>query len=233
MSKMTEVVVKSEAAYAARRSRNFSANRLSQHGWNEPLAPTSDYYGNSVNIESATHVPVNGMAYRPSPKPNQLHSQHTAVSEAHDAAWSYCRCALLFFIALIITWVPSTVNRVYSLVYPDSVSFPLNYVSALVLPLQGFWNCCIYITISRPACRELFYRIRISSWRNRPVKEPAGINLPLTSLIDRKDSIKTNERRVSESSGNESDRKDSMRMVRRISMSSGNESERNLVKDGV
>ena len=38
----------------------------------------------------------------------------------------------------------------------DAVSFPLNYIESLVLPLQGFWNAVIYMSTSVPACRALW-----------------------------------------------------------------------------
>lgn len=81
--------------------------------------------------------------------------QLTAAMEANKAAFSYCKCALLFFVSLLITWVPSSINRVYSLAYPDVFCFPLLYIAALVLPLQGFWNAVIYTVTSLPACRAL------------------------------------------------------------------------------
>lgn len=61
---------------------------------------------------------------------------------------------------MMVTWIPSSANRLYSAVYPDEVSLPLEYASALVLPLQGFWNCIIYTTTSLEACEELWATIR-------------------------------------------------------------------------
>jgi hypothetical protein len=55
--------------------------------------------------------------------------------------------------------VPSTINRAYSLAHPDNVSFGLNFVGAFVLPLQGFWNSLIYISISWPAFKLLWQDI--------------------------------------------------------------------------
>lgn len=75
------------------------------------------------------------------------------------AEWSYYKCALLFFVAVIVTWVPSSANRVYSLVFPEKVSFGLSLASGLVLPLQGFWNTLIYVTTSWPACKALYERL--------------------------------------------------------------------------
>lgn len=75
--------------------------------------------------------------------------------EANTAAWSYTKCAILFFSALLVTWIPSSANRVYSVVHVEESSEPLEYASAFVLPLQGFWNALIYIVTSWKACQML------------------------------------------------------------------------------
>lgn len=77
--------------------------------------------------------------------------------ERDNAAWSYTKCALLFFTAMLITWIPSSANRLYSLTHDRSTSVPLEFMSVLVLPLQGFWNCLVYVTISWTACKNLFH----------------------------------------------------------------------------
>lgn len=91
-----------------------------------------------------------------------------------QSEWSYYKCAMLFFIALLVTWVPSSVNRVYSLVFPDKVSFGLSFASGLVLPLQGLWNTVIYVATSLPACKALFRRLAEKLKRVREVKEAVG-----------------------------------------------------------
>lgn len=77
--------------------------------------------------------------------------------ERDNAAWSYTKCALLFFTAMLVTWIPSSANRLYSLTHNKSTSVPLEFMSVLVLPLQGFWNCLVYVTISWTACKNLFH----------------------------------------------------------------------------
>ncbi|KIW13976.1 hypothetical protein PV08_06757 [Exophiala spinifera] len=86
--------------------------------------------------------------------------------DANKAALSYCKTAMLFFIALIVVWVPSTINRVYTLAKPNDPQFGLEFASGLVLPLQGFWNTLIYIVTSLPACRALLEDI-VSRARGR------------------------------------------------------------------
>lgn len=75
--------------------------------------------------------------------------------EVNNAAWAYTKCAILFFTALLITWIPSSANRVYSFVHVKKSSMPLEFMSAFVLPLQGWWNAVIYIVTSWRACKNL------------------------------------------------------------------------------
>lgn len=80
----------------------------------------------------------------------------SAAMEANSAAWGYTKVAVLFFTAMLVTWIPSSANRVYSVVRPDEISAPLQFASAFVLPLQGFWNAVIYIMTSWAACKYVF-----------------------------------------------------------------------------
>ncbi|KAL7949284.1 putative G-protein coupled receptor protein [Trichoderma barbatum] len=76
--------------------------------------------------------------------------------ERDNAAWTYTKVALLFFTAMLITWIPSTANRAYSTAHNGEIYIPLVYTSVFVLPLQGFWNCLVYVTTSWTACKNLF-----------------------------------------------------------------------------
>jgi hypothetical protein len=79
-----------------------------------------------------------------------------AAFEANNATWSYTKCAILFFTAMLVTWIPSSSNRLYSLLHNNQASIALEYMSAFVLPLQGFWNAIIYMVTSWKACKMLF-----------------------------------------------------------------------------
>ncbi|KAB5515121.1 G-protein coupled receptor [Coniochaeta sp. 2T2.1] len=61
---------------------------------------------------------------------------------------AYLRTSSIFAISILITWTPSSINRVYTLVHPSRFHFGLNMASAVVLPLQGVWNCVIYCATS-------------------------------------------------------------------------------------
>ncbi|KAL1912365.1 hypothetical protein Sste5344_001806 [Sporothrix stenoceras] len=96
-----------------------------------------------------------------------------AAYEANTAAWSYAKCAILFFTAMLVTWIPSSANRVFSVVHVDKVSVPLEYMSAFVLPLQGFWNAIIYIVTSWKAMQTLWSDILAIEvpWKSKKRRE--------------------------------------------------------------
>lgn len=67
---------------------------------------------------------------------------------------AYLRTSFVFAISVLVTWTPSSINRVYTLVYPNQASYGLNIAAAVVLPLQGVWNAVIYFTTSWKIFRE-------------------------------------------------------------------------------
>ncbi|KAL8695943.1 MAG: hypothetical protein Q9201_007894 [Fulgogasparrea decipioides] len=100
--------------------------------------------------------------FDPAPRPSSVATttvkqRYKAALEANNAAWRYTKVALLFFVSLCVTWIPSSINRVYDLAHPTSASYPLNFVSALVLPLMGFWNGVIYFVTTRAVCKAIFW----------------------------------------------------------------------------
>lgn len=100
-------------------------------------------------------------AYMPNSERSRLYPMRRHAAHAADnAAWSYTKVSVLFFMAMMITWIPSSANRLYSVVKPGQVSLGLSYSAAFVLPLQGFWNALIYSTTSLQACEALWDRVR-------------------------------------------------------------------------
>ncbi|KAJ9651522.1 hypothetical protein H2201_009272 [Coniosporium apollinis] len=92
-------------------------------------------------------------------KTTSSHARRRAAHQGNEAAWAYAKVAMLMFIALIVVWVPSTVNRVYSLIHDTRPLFALNIIAAAVLPLQGFWNAMIYIATSWAQCKAAWRQI--------------------------------------------------------------------------
>lgn len=82
------------------------------------------------------------------------HAAHIQRRKETTEAFRYFKSALLLFVALVVVWVPSSVNRLYQLAHPDHPSYALNFISALVLPTQGFWNAVIYAHASWNECKR-------------------------------------------------------------------------------
>jgi len=143
VSKTTKVEVTSEPA-PAHRSRN--PRELCRTGPNP--SPVPSYMEYSITIESGPGSESDSPAERPLP---------TGIG-CNAASWGYTRIAFIFFVALLVTWVPSSVNRVYSLAHPEKLNFPMHFVASLVLPLQGFWNGLIYFTTSLSESKKLWRR---------------------------------------------------------------------------
>ncbi|KAK6711209.1 hypothetical protein SNK05_005636 [Fusarium graminearum] len=158
------------------------------------VPPSSDLSGiaKTTDITITTldsPPPASGQSLRPTTRPDPVHSadiyagpslpvapsfeqpntrtknpERRKRSPSDEAAMSYAKTALLFFTAMLITWIPASANRLYILI-DGKASVQLGYVSAFVLPLQGFWNALIYYYTSRAACKQVIARLRTGSRR--------------------------------------------------------------------
>ena len=116
--------------------------------------------GTQLAIRRASSTPYSNM-------PRAMPSRRGSGGDHDKAAWQYTKCALLFFAVILITWIPSSANRMYSYTHHGQVSVPLQFLSAVVLPLQGFWNAVIYAFTSMAACKALLVETPLLSWRPR------------------------------------------------------------------
>ncbi len=136
-----------------------------------PKSASSDASSNpktySVNITS-THPSI-------ACNSNSVQRKNKAAMEANRAAFGYAKVASLFFVSLLVTWVPSSINRVYSLIHPDSVSVQYAYAAGIVLSLMGFWNAVIYIATSHRACSTLFSSMFKKNSRALPTRDVAEL----------------------------------------------------------
>lgn len=165
-SKTTEVMVTSEVVD----HNAIDLSPLGRRGAEAPSAPRAPNAAYSVTISSSKRaanreslgdvvLPIQSNVTVSSPPTTQRKTanplRRRQAYEANNAAWSYTKCAILFFSALLVTWIPSSANRVFSVVHVGQTSKALEYMSALVLPLQGFWNAVIYMVTSWKACQML------------------------------------------------------------------------------
>jgi hypothetical protein len=81
------------------------------------------------------------------------------TAKMNRGARVYAQVAFLLYVVMLIVWVPSTVNRAYSLAEPNKINFGLNLAASVVLPLQGFFNTIIYIFTSRKELMTLYRRV--------------------------------------------------------------------------
>lgn len=100
--------------------------------------------------------------------------RRNAAMEGNAAAWGYFKVAFLMFTALFIVWVPSTVNRLQQFIHRDNAVYGLNLASAMVLPLQGFWNSMVYISTTWPECKRAFAETMDFLSRDRRARRPVS-----------------------------------------------------------
>ena len=70
---------------------------------------------------------------------------------------NYIEICILLFISSLMTWVPSSVNRIWALARPgQAVPFPLACTAAFFLQLTGFWNSAVYFMKTAKIFGDLF-----------------------------------------------------------------------------
>lgn len=160
--KTTEITVTSTEAGG---SDSFPLQNMSR------LGPEVTSGGYTVTVATGGHdsqIPSNTGPSQPTRTATSsgpaVRSARRRNYEVNNAAWAYTKCAILFFTALLITWIPSSANRLYSFIHPSTLP-ALEFMSAFVLPLQGFWNAIIYAITSWKACKNLWGDLR---QRRRP-----------------------------------------------------------------
>ncbi|KAF4126518.1 hypothetical protein GMORB2_0254 [Geosmithia morbida] len=66
---------------------------------------------------------------------------------------AYLRTSFLFTLSVLVTWIPSSMNRIHS--WLTGVSpFEYHVATAAVLPLQGLWNAVIFFVTSSRTIRR-------------------------------------------------------------------------------
>ena len=107
-------------------------------------------------------------------------TRNAALAEDNAEAWLYARVAFLYFLAMIICWIPASINRLVSVIKPNDNIYGLNEAAIIGLPLQGFLNGLVYYVSSQTAIKNLFRRstdppLRRSPATARPTKDAQRI----------------------------------------------------------
>ena len=88
-------------------------------------------------------------------------TRNAALAAENAEAWLYARIAFLYFLAMMLCWIPASINRLLSVIRPNEIIFGLNYAAIVGLPLQGFLNALVYYVSSQTAIKRLL------RWRSR------------------------------------------------------------------
>ncbi|KAL2154569.1 hypothetical protein VTH82DRAFT_3245 [Thermothelomyces myriococcoides] len=91
---------------------------------------------------------------------------------------AYLRTSFVYAVSVLVTWTPSSINRIYTIVNPSHNSFALNMAGAIVLSLQGLWNAIIFAASSYGILKDQYYHLRYgtgtSSTRVAAAGAPGG-----------------------------------------------------------
>ncbi|KAF9765873.1 hypothetical protein IL306_001798 [Fusarium sp. DS 682] len=72
---------------------------------------------------------------------------------------AYLRTSFLFALSVLVTWIPSSLNRIHSWLVGTS-PYEYHVAAAAVLPLQGLWNAVIFFVTSGGPLREWARNLR-------------------------------------------------------------------------
>lgn len=145
--------------------RQATASSAATHRSSPPPQPQTF---STTSVITAAPRPKRRSTSRPSVLTRVQSSGHRITAKLRHmdpVKLAYLRTSFVFAISVLVTWTPSSINRVYNLVYPEQASYGLNLASAAVLPLQGVWNAVIYFSTSHKILRE---ELEVASSR-RPV----------------------------------------------------------------
>lgn len=118
-----------------------------------------------------------------------LHSAASTFFVDDPVKRAYLRTSLLFGLSVLVTWIPSSLNRIYGWLEGHS-PYQLHVATSAVLPLQGLWNALIFFISSWDVVRRcVAHRLGRRSWAmsgreaGEAVVNRAGGG-PLTELED-------------------------------------------------
>ncbi|CAH0015302.1 unnamed protein product [Clonostachys rhizophaga] len=72
---------------------------------------------------------------------------------------AYLRTSFLFALSVLVTWIPSSMNRIHSWLAGES-PFEYHVATAAVLPLQGLWNAVIFFVTSSRGIKKGWVEMR-------------------------------------------------------------------------
>lgn len=112
--------------------------------------PPSQYYSSVTSPCRTTHQ------HHPSPLLRVTSATRSVASKFvidDPIKRAYLRTSFLFAISVLVTWIPSSMNRIHSWLAGSS-PFEYHVATAAVLPLQGLWNAIIFFVTSWSTVRR-------------------------------------------------------------------------------
>ena len=143
-----------------------SGNLNAQQQQHNPAAAQGQTRPTSVRISASNGRRLRRAIYSasvtaPSNRPNSVNMDVPRINTSNmRGARKFAIIAVALFVVMLIVWVPSSTNRIYSFNHPPK--FGLEIAAAAVLPLQGFFNNLIYCYTSRRQLRIIW---RSQKWR--------------------------------------------------------------------
>ncbi|KAF4982421.1 hypothetical protein FZEAL_1939 [Fusarium zealandicum] len=122
--------------------------------FDEPPPPiqtaTSQYFSTAVTSPAVNHNRHASPLRRITTATNNAVSKFVIDDPIKRA---YLRTSFLFALSVLVTWIPSSMNRIHSWLEGTS-PYEYHVATAAVLPLQGLWNAVIFFVTSSKALRE-------------------------------------------------------------------------------
>ncbi|KAH7150139.1 hypothetical protein B0J13DRAFT_583473 [Dactylonectria estremocensis] len=160
---VTEVqVVQSEATESPTEPRPAHIQSPSQMSFDEsppsPIQPApSQYFSTATSPAIAPR-----RAKRPLRRITTVTSKAVSKFVVDDPIKrAYLRTSFLFALSVLVTWIPSSMNRIHSWLVGES-PYEFHVATAAVLPLQGLWNAVIFFISSGHSLREAWSE----AWRD-------------------------------------------------------------------
>jgi len=79
---------------------------------------------------------------------SEVHTQRGPGASVHARKLQYGKNASLYLIAFLITWTPSSANRLYAFYNPFHPSFVLSVMMSICSPARGFTNFAVYFYLT-------------------------------------------------------------------------------------
>lgn len=135
-----------------------------------PIQTAPSQYFSTVTSPAGNHHPQRSPLRRITSATNKTVNKFVVEDPIKRA---YLRTSFLFALSVLVTWIPSSLNRIHSWLVGTS-PYEYHVATAAVLPLQGLWNAVIFFVTSWRPLREWVRGSRISGHSEEMVETTVG-----------------------------------------------------------